>query len=70
MLYLCAKQGRYGRREPPKRLIGRGELELGAAWGMLWRRLKASGEPAGRSLSHVVFDIVLYGRRRYFCVTS
>ena len=32
----CGKQGRYGRPARPKRLIGRGWPELGAAWSTMW----------------------------------
>ena len=34
---LCRIQARYGRPEPPKRLIGRGWPEPGAARGVIWR---------------------------------
>ena len=34
---LCRKQALHGRPAPPKRLIGRGWPEPGAAWGMLCR---------------------------------
>ena len=43
---------------------------LAGAWGSLEHDLalrEAYEEPAGRSLHHLVFDMVLYTSRRYSC---
>jgi hypothetical protein len=52
---LARKQGLCGRPAQTTRLMGRGWPKLWAACGMLWRRKRpACGEPAGRSLRHLV----------------
>ena len=52
----------------PNRLIGRGLPELGAASGVISRRMEASGEPAGCRLSQLVFDLgaTRFNHRRGF----
>ena len=61
-LSLCREQCLHGRVARPKRLIDRGWPKRGAAWGMTG---EASGEPAGRRLCHLVFDIGLSGKPLY-----